>query len=110
MSPAQISEKTSSEFSRCEERSHRIDHVRSLTSGQKKDAAIKGSVERAIWNDDVLRAIESYQIEVRVTDKVVHLDGHIASTTSQRRIQNAIRVIPGLLGIQNNLIMDDKLT
>lgn len=110
MSPAQMPEKTSHEFSRCEERSHLIDPGKSLTRDQKTDAAIQGTIDRALWNDDVLRAIESSEIEVHVKDRVVHLDGHIASTTSQGRIQNAIRVIPGLLGIQNNLIMDDKLT
>ena len=110
MSPAQIPEKTSIEFSRCEERSYLIDHGKNLTPGQKTDAAIKGTIQRALWNDDVLRAIEASEIEVNVKDRVVRLDGHIASTTSQMRIQNAIRVIPGLLGIQNNLIMDDKLT
>jgi osmotically-inducible protein OsmY len=103
-------ERTSSEFSRCEERSHLIDHGKNLTPSQKTDAAIKGTVERALWKDDVLRAIDASEIEVHVINRVVHLDGHIANTTSQRRIQNAIRVIPGLLGIENNLIMDDRLT
>ena len=110
MSPAQIPEKSSSEFSRCEERNHLIDHGRSLTPGQKTDAAIKGTIDRALWNDDVLRAIDASEIEVHVKDKVVHLGGHIANTNSQRRIQNAIRAIPGLLGIQNNLVLDEKLT
>ena len=110
MSPAQISEKTSSEFSKCEERSRLIDRGKKLTPGQKTDATIKGTIERALWNDDVLRAIEAHEIEVKVRDRVVHLDGHIASMTNQKRIQNAIRVIPGLMGIQNNLILDDKLT
>ena len=110
MSPAQIPEKTSSDFSRCEERGHLIDHGKNLTPGQKTDGAIKATIDRALWNDDVLRAIEASEIEVHVKDRVVHLNGHIASTTSQRRIQNAIGAIPGLLGIQNNLIMDDKLT
>ena len=110
MSPAQIPEKTSSDFSRCEERGHLINHGKNLTPGQKTDGAIKATIDRALWNDDVLRAIEASEIEVHVKDRVVHLNGHIASTTSQRRIQNAIGAIPGLLGIQNNLIMDDKLT
>ena len=110
MSPAQIPRRTSNGFSRCEERNHLIDRGKSLTPGQETDAAIKGTIERALWKDDVLRAIESYEVEVRVRDRIVYLDGHIASTTSQGRIQNAIPVIPGLLGIQNNLILDDKLT
>ena len=35
MSPAQIPEKTSSDFSRCEERGHLINHGKNLTPGQK---------------------------------------------------------------------------
>jgi osmotically-inducible protein OsmY len=109
MFPTQIPRITS-EFSRCEERSHLREHGKSLTASQKTDAALKGTIERALWNDEVLRAIEVYELDVSVKDKVVYLDGHIASTSSQRRIQNAIRAMPGLLGIQNNLILDDKLT
>lgn len=110
MVPAQISRINPEEFSRCDERKQKTDHGKSLTPGQKTDAGIKGSIDRALWNDDVLRAIESYEVEVQVKNGVVYLNGHIVSTTSQSRIQNAIRAIPGLLGIQNNLIMDDKLT
>lgn len=98
------------EFSRCDERKQKTDHRKSLTPSQKTDAAIKGSIDRALWKDDVLRAIESYEVEVQVKNGIVYLSGHIVSTTSQSRIQNAIRAIPGLLGIQNNLILDDELT
>jgi len=41
---------------------------------------------------------------------VVYLNGHIVNATSQSRIHNAIRAISGILGIQNNLVLDDKLT
>lgn len=100
----------SDEFSRCEEIQQKTNHGKSLSPSQKTDAAIKESIEHALWNDDVLRAIESYEVEVHVKDRVVYLNGHIVSTTSQSRINNAIRAIPGLLGIQNNLVLDDKLT
>ena len=98
------------EFSRCEESSQMIDHGKSLSPGQKRDAAIKGSIEHAIWNDDILRAIEYYEIDVHVKNGIVYLHGHIVSTTSKGRIENAIRSISGILGIQNNLVLDDKLT
>ncbi|MGZ9223890.1 MAG: BON domain-containing protein, partial [Anaerolineales bacterium] len=98
------------EFSRCEERKQKADHRKILSPIQKTDAAIKGSIDRALWKDDVLRAIESYEVDVQVKNGIVYLSGHIVSTASQSRIQNAIRVIPGLLGIQNNLILDDELT
>ncbi|HEX9333083.1 MAG TPA: BON domain-containing protein [Anaerolineales bacterium] len=98
------------EFSKCEERSQMTDHGKSLSPIQKTDTAIKGFIDRAIWKDDVLRAIEYYEIEVHVKSGIVYLYGHIVGTTSQNRIQTAIRAIPGILGIQNNLVLDDKLT
>jgi len=110
MVSAQLPRINPDEFSRCEERSHVIDHRRSLSPIQKTDAAIKESIGRAFWSDDVLRAIEYYEIDVHVQNGIVHLNGHIVSTTSQGRIKDALRKIPGLLGIQNNLVLDDRLT
>ena len=107
---AQIPGIISDELSRCKERSQVIEHGKTLSPGQKTDAAIKEAVEHAIWKDDVLRAIEYYEIAVHVKNGVVYLNGHIVSTTSQSRIDKAIRAIPGILGIQNNLVLDDQLT
>jgi osmotically-inducible protein OsmY len=98
------------EFSWCEESSQITDHRKGLGPGQKTDAAIKELVDHAIWNDDILRAIEYYEIDIHVKNGIVYLHGHIVSTTSKSRIENAIRSIPGILGIQNNLVLDDKLT
>lgn len=110
MLPAQISTINPAEFSRCEERSQMMGHEKSLSKIQKMDVTIKEHIDRAIWNDDVLRAIEYSEIAVHVKNGVVYLNGHIVSTTSQGRVENAIRAIPGILGIQNDLVLDDKLT
>jgi osmotically-inducible protein OsmY len=98
------------EFSRREERSQKTDHGKNLSPSQKMDVAIKESIDQAFWKDDVLRAIEYHEIEIHVKNGIVYLYGHIVSTTSQSRIQTAIRAIPGILGIQNDLVLDDKLT
>jgi osmotically-inducible protein OsmY len=110
MFPAQIPRINSDELSRCEERRQNSDHGKNLSPIQKMDAAVKGSIERALWNDNVLRAIEYQEIDVHVKNGVVYLHGHIVNTNSKSRIENAIRAIPGILGIQNHLVLDDKLT
>ncbi len=110
MVSAQIPRIHSNESSRCEERSHVIDHRKSLSPIQKTDATIKESIDQAFWKDNVLRAIEYYEIDVHVRNGIAYLSGHIASTTSQNRINDALRAIPGLLGIQNDLVLDDRLT
>jgi osmotically-inducible protein OsmY len=110
MFPAQIPRINHDEFSRCEEQRQMTNHRKSLSPAQKTDAAIKEYIYHALWKDDVLRAIEYYEIDVHVKNGVVYLHGHIAGTTSQSRIENAIRAIPGIVGIKNNLVLDDKLT
>ncbi len=106
----QVAHTNLDEISRCEGRSQVTEHGKSLSSIQKTDAAIKDSINNALWKDDVLRALDYYEIDVRVKNGVVYLNGHIAGSTSQSRIENAMRAIPGILEIKNNLVLDDKLT
>jgi len=110
MFPAQIPGVEPKSFSRCEERRQIKDRGKSLDSTQKADAAIKDAIYRSLWKDSVLRAIEYYEIDVHVKNGVAHLSGHIVGATSQIRIMNAIRTIPGVMSIRNELVLDDKLT
>jgi hypothetical protein len=110
MLATQIATINPDEFSRCEETEKKTGDAKGLSASQKTDAAVKGLVDRAIWNDDVLRAIEYFEIAVQVKNGIVDLSGHIVSTTSRTRVETALRAIPGILGIQNNLVLDDKLT
>ena len=110
MFPVQVPRINSDELSRCEERRQITDRGKSLSPIQKTDAALKESIYHAFWKDDVLRAMEYSEIDVHVKSGVVYLDGHIVSTISRSRIENAMRAIPGILGILNNLVLDDKLT
>lgn len=109
MYSAQIPVTNPDEFSRCEERKQKTYRKQSLSPIQKTDAAVKGFIEHALERDDILRAIE-YEINVQVENGIVYLYGHIVNTGSKRRIVNAIRSIPDILGMQNNLVLDDKLT
>jgi osmotically-inducible protein OsmY len=97
------------EFSRCDERIQLRESGKSPSPMARSDASLKESVERAIWKDDVLRAIEYYEIDVRAKNGIVHLNGHITNSTSRIRIENAIRSVPGILGTRNRLILDDKI-
>ena len=110
MFPAQIAKINPDEFSRCEELEQETDYRKSLSPGQKTDAAIKASINHALWKDDVLRAIEYDQFEVYVKNGVVYLNGHIVSANSQKRIDTAIHSIAGVQALHNHLVLDDKLT
>ena len=109
MFPAQIPRTGSDELIRCRD-SSLSEKRESHKEETKADAALAHEVDRALWKDDVLRATEYYEVDVHVKNGTVYFNGHIVSTTSQIRIMNAIRDIPGVLGIKNNLVLDDKLT
>jgi osmotically-inducible protein OsmY len=86
------------------------DHGKNLSPTQKADEVIKDHIDIALLKDDLLRATECDEIDVHVKNGVVSLSGHIVSTASQSRIENAVRAISGIQGIKDNLVLDDKLT
>ncbi len=110
MFPKQIPGMMPDEISRCEERGLVVDHGKSLSPIEKTDADIKEAIYQAFWKDSVLRAVEYQEIDVRVKDAVVFLNGHIVSSTSQNRINKSLSDIPGIVEIKNNLVLDDQLT
>ena len=97
------------EFSRCEDRNQLREHGMPPSENQKADAAAKEIVLRALWDDDVLRAVDYHEIDVRAKNGVIYLSGHVMSSSNQSRIKNAIQSIPGILKIRNHLVLDDRL-
>ena len=110
MFPLQMPAIKEIEFSRCEEHGEMSKPGNVPGPARKADDRIKDSVYKAFWKDDILRAVEQDQLEVQVNDGAVHLNGHIVNSTSRKRIEAAIRDIPGITGVQNNLVLDDRLT
>lgn len=99
MFPLQIPGVTPGELPRCEKNPDPI---------QKADETIKEAIDHAIWKDNILRALD-YEIGIHVKNGVVHLNGHILNIASNIQIENAIKDIPGILEIKNDLVLDDKL-
>lgn len=73
------------------------------------DAALTREVDRALWDDEVLRVTDYHEIDVQVIEGVVTLSGHIMGMMNQDRIVNAIRKVKGILGLRIHLVADDKL-
>lgn len=97
-------------FSRCEERGRAAASGKDLDPIQEKDVILREAIHRAFWKDDVLRAIEYGEFDIHVKNGTVYLSGHIVSASSQSRIKNSIRSVPGIGAIKNDLVLDDKLT
>lgn len=106
MLPVQISKPDTADFYRCQ------DQNTSIAPGKlsESDATLKENIYHAFWQDEVLRMTEYAEIDAYVKNGAVYLHGHIVSATSQSRVISAIRAIPGILKIENNLVLDDKLT
>lgn len=73
------------------------------------DTSIAEKVDRALLNDDMLRNTDYSEIDVAVSDGIVYLNGHVISTTNQRKAEAAARAIPGVREVKSGLVPDDKI-
>lgn len=112
MLAVQTTQTSITEFSRCDD-----DRSRSLVEEQnvdrkahKADASIAENVDRALWNNGVLRNTDYREIDVAVKDGIVFLSGHVISASNQQQAESAARTIPGVLGVKSSLVSDDKIT
>ena len=110
MFPEQIPRTNPYELSRCRDSSQLMEEEqKGQNENTKADAALAHEVDQALLKDAAFRATDYDNIEVRVRGGVVHLYGHVSSLTNQHRAERAIQAIPGLLGVNNYLIPDDRL-
>lgn len=110
MFPDQIPRINYAKFSRCEERKQMKDAGEESDLIRKADMAIEEAVSQALSRDDVLRMTDFNEIDVSVKNGIVYLSGHVMSTASQSRVENAVLSVPDILEIKNNLVLDDGLT
>jgi osmotically-inducible protein OsmY len=110
MFPEQIPRTNPDKLSRCRDSSPLIaPDQKGQIENTKEDVALAHEVDNALWKDAAFRATDYENIEVRVRGGIVHLYGHVSSLTNQHRAERAIQAIPGLLGVNNYLIPDDRL-
>jgi len=109
MSSVQMTKITPDQISRCVERGQIIERGNTPSPAEKKDAALKDNIASALGRDVVLRALDYSDIDVRVNNGVVTLNGHIRSSSSSSRVTNALHDIAGIVELRNQLILDDRL-
>ncbi len=110
MLPEQIPRSKPDELSRC------TDSIPSVVGDRKAqneitkaDTSLAYEVDQALWKDAAFRATDYDHIEARIRTGIVNLYGHVSGLTNQHRAERALQAIPGLLGVNNYLIPDDRL-
>ncbi len=110
MLPEQIPRTAPNELFRCRDSSLLIaEGQKGRTGNSKADAALAHEVDNALWKDAAFRATDYDNIGVRVSGGIVYLYGHVISLTNQHRAERVLQAIPGLLGVNNYLVPDDRL-
>lgn len=75
----------------------------------RDDSLVKRDVERALWDDDLIRRIDLPTIDVSVSVGTVVLRGHAMAATSPARAELAARGVPGVREVINRIITDGEL-
>lgn len=107
---AQLSQTDPGELLRCRDLSQlTAEEQKGRAENTKADETLAYEVDHALWKDAIFRAIDYDNIDVRVSNGVVHLYGHVSSLTNEHRAENVIQGIDGILNINNHLVPDDRL-
>jgi len=97
-------------FSWCAERTGLHTHDENNNDpAQKMDRALEEKIQHALWQNDVLRATDLNEIDIRVKNGMVHLRGHLLSSINYQRVEKALQTVAGIQGVRNNFVMDDDL-
>ena len=110
MFPAQITQTDPDELSRCGDSSQLMAvEQKGRDKNAKTDIALTYEVDHALWRDAAFRATDYNYIDARVLGGFVYLNGHVSSLTNQHQAERLLQTIPGLSGVHNHLIPDDRL-
>ena len=110
MFPMQIPRTDTDELLRCRDSSQLTENEpESNNENTKTDMDLVHEVDHALWRDAAFRATDYDNIDVRVRGAIVYLNGHVSSLTNQHQAEKSLQTIPGLLGVNNHLIPDDRL-
>lgn len=74
------------------------------------DNALATEVEHILWSDEILRNTDYNEIRVSVEDGIVRSQGHVSTLRNKRRAEEAAASVVGVLGLENDLVLDQDLT
>jgi len=75
----------------------------------RPDDQIAVDVERAIGDDEIVRRLSARYFGIVVRDGVVTVTGNIATSDHRHRVEESVRRVRGVRGLQNLPIGDDEL-
>jgi osmotically-inducible protein OsmY len=72
------------------------------------DKEIENRIVQALWEDDLIRrAVLTYTpIKIVVQDGVVILRGHVSTSGKRQRVEDIVREVRGVQGLENSLVID----
>ncbi len=73
------------------------------------DDALAAEVKAALWSDEILRNTDYNKILVSVEDGLVRLQGHMGTWRNKTRAEEIAYSVVGLLGVENDLVLDQDL-
>ena len=73
------------------------------------DEVLGAAVDKALWSDEILRQTDYQEIGLSVQEGVVRLQGHVVTQGNKRNAEAAARSVPGVLDLENGLVVDDDL-
>jgi osmotically-inducible protein OsmY/sporulation protein YlmC with PRC-barrel domain len=73
------------------------------------DDVLGTAVDHALWSDEILRNTDYRELGITVEDGIVKLRGHVGTSRNKKEAEDAARSVPGVLALENDLVVDQDL-
>jgi sporulation protein YlmC with PRC-barrel domain len=74
----------------------------------RPDDELQRDVEEALLSEELIRVLD-VPIRVQVEDGIVQLRGYVPNSALRHRVEELVRSVPGVVGIQHDLVVDLEL-
>lgn len=79
------------------------------SASSESDSLSVERIDRALWADDALRSTNHDDIKIKCTSGIVRLSGHVTTKLAKTRAEDAVRSVPNVTNVENDLTADEDL-
>lgn len=76
----------------------------------RSDHDIQAEIYEVIWKHEAIRSVDADSFSALVGDGIVCLMGHLSKAHNRKLIEDIVHSVPGVVAVNNKLVVDDELT
>lgn len=83
--------------------------METVSSAETGSAGLAQTIDHALRADELLRITDYPHLQVTAQGGFVSIRGHVVTAENKQRVEKIVRRVPGVIAVQNYLVVDNEL-